>query len=148
MDVRPMQGGRELAQCAFMIFNEWGADAADRFREQATEYLRNGPYSPKFIVATLDGNAGLLGVAAYHRTMTMNADYDLIWVCVHPDYQRGGVGKLLTEKRLEFIRLAGGTSVKCVTQKPGFFSKFGFHDVADYGNGWRLMLKLFAKSEM
>lgn len=149
MHIRSMQGGSEMARCTQMIFDEWGSDAADRFREQAYEYLRNSsPYAPRFIVATLDGNSGLLGVAAYHRTMRMNGDYDLIWIKVHPDFQGKGVGKALTAARLDLIRKAQGSTANCVTQKPEFFEPFGFQKVAEYGNGWVLMLNKLKDAEI
>lgn len=143
----------ELHLCAALVRSEWGQAAVERYMLQADSYFEGGLYAPKFVVADIgDGPSSpgpFAGFAAYAPSMRMNGAYDLIWIVVHPHYQKHKVGTLLTEYRIDEIRKAGGQTIELVTQKPDYFARFGFAKVAPpLGNGWFLMLKLLRNAEI
>ena len=131
----------EKAVCVELVRDNWGDEAAERCHEQFIEYFKDGKYSPIFCVAT-DDDSKVIGFAAYHRTMLMKGAFDLIWIAVDKKYQDDGVGRALTDWRLNEIDEQHGQMIQLVTQKTGYFARFGFSSVADLGNGWYLMLKL------
>jgi len=138
--VRPPNYGEKI-NCVELVRDNWGDDAADRCEEQFVEYFRGGKYNPVFRVA-VDDREKVIGFAAYQRTMLMKDAFDLIWIAVDKKHQGDSVGKALTNWRLAEIDEEGGQMVQLVTQKPGYFEKFGFKKIAALGNDWYLMLKL------
>lgn len=147
----------EIPQCAMLVQDNWGPVAADRFMEQAYIGMGNGKYAPKFFVAHLFDDPtnnteqrGIIGFAAYQRTMRMHGAFDLIWLAVHEQYQGKGVGDALTWHRLDEIKKnADAMNVSLVTQKPKYFNRFGFTTAAHLGNDWvemSLILKLAGMS--
>jgi ribosomal protein S18 acetylase RimI-like enzyme len=135
----------DRSRCALLAYDNWGSAPAIRCDEQFGEYLRGGKYAPVFVVATNDHDV-VIGFAAYHRTMLMKGSFDLIWIAVAEDYQGCNVGKSLTDWRVAEIAGSGGQMIQLVTQKPEFFSKFGFFKLHHLGNEWYLMLKLLTSS--
>lgn len=134
----------EMAQCCKLARDNWGNEAADRCREQFIEHWKGGRYAPVFVVA-VNRDDEVIGFAAYQRTMLMKGAFDLIWIAVEPEHQGTNVGRALTDWRLISIDETGDAQIiQLVTQKPGFFSKFGFFKLHHLGNDWYLMLKLVA----
>lgn len=134
----------EMTQCVKLVRDNWGDEAAERCREQFIVYWTGGKYAPVFAVA-VDGADDVIGFAAYHRTMLMKGAFDLIWIAVDPEHQSKRVGKALTDWRLGEIDEKGDAQmIQLVTQKPGFFSKFGFFKLHHLGNEWYLMIKLLS----
>lgn len=138
--VRTPQYG-EMPRCVDLVRENWGDEPAERCREQFIEYFKGGKYAPVFVVAT-DDDGKVIGFAAYQRTMLMKGAFDLIWIAVDKSHQGSRVGKALTDWRLEEIEEHGGQMIQLVTQKPGYFSKFGFFKLHHLGNEWYLMIKL------
>lgn len=134
----------EIDLCCNLVLINWGVEAADRCRQQMIEYFKGGDYAPVFCVLDIgDGVDGpIVGFAAYQPSMKMKGSFDLIWIAVHPHYQGRSAGKVLTEWRINEIKKRGGQMIELVTQKPAFFSKFGFFKLHHLGNDWYLMLKL------
>jgi ribosomal protein S18 acetylase RimI-like enzyme len=150
MIIRPMLGA-DRGACLALVHANWGYEAAMRAEDQMGVYFAgeevDNDYAPKFFVATLDGGE-FLGFAAYEANMLMKGSFSLIWIAVHPAYQKSGAGRALTEYRLDEIRKRDGQMVTLVTQKPDYFSKFGFFKLHHIGNEWYLMLKLFKTVEI
>jgi N-acetylglutamate synthase-like GNAT family acetyltransferase len=150
MIIRPMKSA-DVKACLSLVHANWGFEAALRAEDQMSVYFDNdgrlNDYAPRFIVATLDGGE-FLGFAAYEANMLMKGSFALIWIAVHPAYQKSGAGRALTEYRLDEIRKRGGQMVTLVTQKPDYFGKFGFFKLHHIGNEWYLMLKLFKTVEI
>jgi len=71
--------------------------------------------------------------------MMMQGFWEFIWVALDQKHQSKGLGTLLTEHRLDYVREHDGTSVLLVTQKPQYFNRFGFLTDRDHGNGWTAM---------
>lgn len=131
----------EMPICCDLVAKNWGSEAADRCRDQFIECWQGGQYAPIFIVAVNEKDV-VVGFAAYTRSMLMKGAFDLIWIAVAENYQGCNVGRLLTEWRLMEIEGLDGQMIQLVTQKPEFFSKFGFFKLHHLGNEWYLMLKL------
>lgn len=136
----------EKEQCCQLVLNNWGPAAADRCHEQCIEMFKGGPYAPHFLVA--DIGPGIVGFAAFAPTMLMKGAFDLIWIAVHPNYQGAEVGKQLTRARIAMIKARGGQTVQLVTQKPGYFNRFGFVTVLPLGNDWNLMVLKLKQAEI
>jgi GNAT superfamily N-acetyltransferase len=131
----------EMTRCCDLVMNNWGEEAAARCYEQFVEYWKGGPYAPVFVVAT-DDRDQVIGFAAYHRSMLMKGTFDLIWIAVDEHWQGCDVGRALTDWRINEITAQDGQMILLTTQKPAFFSKFGFFKLHHVGNEWYLMLKL------
>lgn len=131
----------EMQRCCDLVRDNWGAEAAVRCREQFIEYWKGGKYAPVFVVAVDDGGA-VTGFAAYEPTMLMKGAYNLIWIAIDVKHQGARVGKALTDWRIADITERDGQFIQLVTQKPAYFSKFGFFRLHHLGNEWYLMIKL------
>jgi hypothetical protein len=131
----------EMARCCDLVREHWNSETADRCREQFIEYWKGGKYAPVFCVA-VDDEDKITGFAAYQRTMLMKGAFDLIWIAVDKSYHGNHVGKALTDWRLFDIVEHDGQMIQLVTQKPDYFSKFGFFKLHHLGNEWYLMIKL------
>ena len=53
-------------------------------------------------------------------------------MAVHPDYQRMGIGKLLTEQGIKICQEKGYTSI-IVVGHPEYYPKFGFEPAKKWG---------------
>lgn len=151
MIVRAMKYS-EIPACCDLVRANWGAEAADRACGQMIAYFRggtyahnSGKYAPQFFVAD-EGN-GVVGFSAYQPSMRMKDAFDLIWIAVHADHQGKNLGTLLTQVRLAEIKKRGGSFVSLVTQKPRFFSKFGFR-IVDIHDSWCFMHMKLSKVEI
>lgn len=138
MNIRKMER-RDIQDCKKLVFDNWDWPAADRFKEQAMlSFDTSNPYRPVFYVA--ETSLGVCGFSAFEPSMLMKDAYHLIWIAVEVDYKSTGIGKALTNCRLEEIKKRGGSMVQLVTQKPGYFEKFGFFKLTPLDNGWWLMM--------
>lgn len=148
MYIRPLGKDGDIDFCGDLVMQNWGPVAADRCQAQIVESFNDTPYSSVFCIADIgdplsrDYASMPVGFAAYQPSMKMKGSFDFIWIAVHPMYKGFGVGKQLTEWRLDEIKKRGGQFVELVTQKPEFFSKFGFFKLHHLGNEWYLMIKL------
>jgi amino-acid N-acetyltransferase len=75
-----------------------------------------------FVVAELDGQ--FVGCAALHVIWADMAEIRSI--AVHPDAQKGGIGRAMAERLIEIAQELGVPKVYCFTYVPGFFEKLGF----------------------
>lgn len=154
MYVRQPTLGSDIDFCCEMAMSNWGLAAADRCHLQMIESMKKGPYSPVFGIADIgdplsrDFTPMPVGFAAYAPSMLMKGAFDLIWLAVHPTYQKLGVGKHLINWRLDEIGKRDGQLVTLCTQKPDYFSRFGFFKLHHVGNDWYLMLKLLKRVDI
>lgn len=148
MIIRDLRYG-EIGACTRLVTNEWGDTTGDRAMQQMIEMFRMLPSQdpPHFYVAEDSMSGEIVGFAGFKATMRMKGDYDLIWICLTPKAQGNGIGSALTVVRLDEIKRRGGKLVSLMTQKPGYFERFGFlkHGVFD---GWSLMIKQLGKVEI
>jgi GNAT superfamily N-acetyltransferase len=140
----------EALYCSTLVGDNWGAEARLRARDQMAAYFDGGDYAPVFVVAdaTVTDIKEIAGFGAFQPSMKMKGSYDLIWLAVDKRYQEHGVGRALTEWRIEEIKRRGGQMIELVTQKPEYFSKFGFFKLHHLGNEWYLMLKLLKEVDI
>ncbi len=138
----------DIRACLNLVRENWDAVSVARAEEQMYEYFRGGKYAPKFFVADNAADRGVVGFAAYQRSMRMHGAFDLIWLAVDKQCHGAGVGKALTEHHINEIRKLGGANVTLVTQKPRYFNRFGFITVAELGNDWVEMIVLLRPAHM
>ncbi len=138
----------DIRACLHLVRENWDAVSVERAEEQMYEYFRGGKYAPKFFVADNAADMGVVGFAAYQRSMRMHGAFDLIWLVVDRRCRSAGVGEALTNHRVNEIRKLGGANVTLVTQKPRYFNRFGFITVAELGNDWVEMLVLLRPAHM
>jgi N-acetylglutamate synthase-like GNAT family acetyltransferase len=125
----------DMDHCIRLVRDNWGTESADRCYEQFVEGLTGGKYDPVFY-ACISGLDKFAGFCAMQRAMRMHGGWDFIWVAVAKEFQGLGVGKHLTDYRLDRVREQDGSHVNLVTQKPKFFEKFGFITSQHLGNNW------------
>ena len=136
--IRPPQYS-DMDACVHLVRENWGDESADRCFKQFVEGFQGGEYAPRFFIADHYATDETAGFCALRKTMMMQGFWEFIWVAIKNCHQAKGLGTLLTEHRLDYVRDNGGTSVLLVTQKPAFFNRFGFLVDRDHGNGWTAM---------
>lgn len=146
VEIRDMKYG-DIAKCEAIVRAEWGDTAADRAQRQMLRMFTtvHRPDAPHFYVADLNGE--VIGFSAFEPTSLMKDTYDLIWIALNPSAQGIGLGTGLLEVRLDEIKRRGGKLVCLMTEKPGFFRKFGFRTIEKF-DGWHLMILKLGKVEI
>ena len=92
---------------------------------------------PEYVV--FDDNGMIKGVAGFSRTVFDSGVFGLFMCYVHPDFQNEGIGRALTEVRIEMIREKGGLSVLSTTRKMWHLERFGFQPIATPYSDWHIM---------
>lgn len=107
-------------------------DEIDVAEELVVERLNKGPASGyHFVFADLDQR--LIGYACYGPIACTRDSYDLYWIAVHPDAQRGGNGRRILAQAEELIRRAGGRRVYIETSnRPQYASTRSFYERCGY----------------
>lgn len=107
-------------------------DEVDVAVELVSERLEKGLASGyHFIMAEHYGR--LVGYTCYGPIPCTDANYDLYWIAVHPDFQRQGLGRRLMAETEERIRKAGGRRVYVDTsQKAQYASTRSFYENCGY----------------
>lgn len=146
VEIREMKHN-DIGACREIVRAEWGDTAADRAQRQMIRQFTtvHRPDAPQFYVADLDGE--VIGFSAFEPTSLMKDTYDFIWIALKPFAQGLMLGTGLTEVRLREVEERGGKLVCLMTEKPGFFKKFGFQTVEVF-DGWNLMTKKLGKVEI
>jgi ribosomal protein S18 acetylase RimI-like enzyme len=89
----------------------------------------NGEYS--LVGAELDGR--LRGYACVGKAALTLSSWYLYWICVHPEAQRAGVGRLLQAHIEEFVRDSGGDRLVLETSgRPDYERTRRFYDRAGF----------------
>ena len=145
--IRPPQYS-DMDTCVRLVRENWGDVSADRCWKQFVEAFQGGEYAPKFFIADHYATDETAGFCALRKTMMMSDFWEFIWVALKENHRGKGLGTLLTEHRLDYVRENDGTSVLLVTQKPTFFNRFGFLTDRDHGNGWMAMSCQLQPAEM
>lgn len=142
MEIREIEK-RDVWACTNIVAENWGAVVADRFWDEVQHaWLHGFKWPPRYYVAEEGGV--ILGFAGMMESWLMHGVWDLIWINVRKEHQGRGVGKLLTERRLHEIDRLKGSAINLMTQKPEFFERFGFAEVATLDD-WKLMTKQLRK---
>ena len=108
-------------------------DAEIRVAEElAQERLSRGDSCDYyFVMAEQDGS--LIGYTCYGPIACTISSYDIYWIAVHPELQRGGLGRRLIEETGRFIRGSGGTRIYVETsQRPQYDGSRAFYKNAGY----------------
>ncbi len=105
--------------------------------ELVEERLARGPASGYQFVFTEDAD-GLAGYVCFGPIPLTVASYDLYWIVVRPDLQRGGLGRrLLLHVETEIVRLGGMTLYADTSSRPqyaptrAFYRRAGFAPAAE-----------------
>jgi ribosomal protein S18 acetylase RimI-like enzyme len=100
--------------------------------ELVSERLEKGLASGyHFVMAEHYGR--LVGYSCYGPIACTDANYDLYWIAVHPDFQRRGLGRLLMAETEGLIRKAGGRRVYVDTsQQAQYASTRSFYESCGY----------------
>lgn len=100
-----------------------------------------------FFVLAVEGRE-VIGLAGLIQSWLDFNLYEVFWVAVRPDFQKGGIGRLIMEDLVARARKAKGlskaASLLVSTDSPAFFAKCGFQALDSIpGSPCRLMsLKL------
>lgn len=127
----------DIPACREIVRQHWGSMIAEQAAVEMGEmFTSNSKWPPRYFVAMDD--TGICGFAGMQSSMMMSNYWELIWINIRPDRMNSGLGRRLTQARLDHIASKDGTVVLLSTQNPGFFEQFGFKTI-DNLDGWCLM---------
>jgi GNAT superfamily N-acetyltransferase len=131
----------DILACQMIVAEHWGWPVATHAGLEMGEMFCHSLWPPYYYV--VEDDRGIVGFAGFKASWVMSNTYELIWVNVATRALGNGVGRMLTQKRLDEIKRRGGALVTLMTQKPLFFAKFGFRSLANF-DGWELMVRQIA----
>ncbi|HXV24048.1 MAG TPA: GNAT family N-acetyltransferase [Alphaproteobacteria bacterium] len=107
--------------------------------ELAQERLQKGSASGYFFLFAEDGDGRALGYACYGPVPATQTSYELYWIAVHREHQRGGLGRELLDRVEGAMAAAGGVDVYVETSSralyrstQSFYARAGYRLVADF----------------
>lgn len=109
----------------------------DRLLIELKAMFQQGYIIPNYLVIEIDNK--IVGFGGYSNTGFNDDIYGLCWCVVHPDFQGKGIGKKLTEVRIEEIKKIGGKIILSSTKKLWHLTRFGFEDLGICGDDYHLM---------
>lgn len=87
-------------------------------------------YKEKYFVAELNGN--IIGIAGVAESFMTCSSFELCYATVKHEYQRKGIGTILTIKRIEYVKSFKKHGYIFVDSRyPKFFDKLGFKQVVN-----------------
>ena len=146
IDIRPIRI-TDVDACHHIVNENWGREIATRFLSEVTQvWAEDMENPPIYYVADSEGGE-IVAFAGMMQSMIMFGIWDFIWINVKKEYQGSGIGRKLTEHRLQEIIKSDGRAVHLMTQSPAFFDQFGFEVIKEY-NSWKLMSLTLGPVEM
>ena len=124
----------DIWPCYEIVAVNWNDAVAERFRQEALhKWLFGNKYPPQYWVWEEDGQ--VVAFAGMIESCIMTGVWDFIWINVKPSHAGRGIGRLLTEHRIEGVRKLGGSVIQLMSREYGFFKKLGFSTNFVY-DGW------------
>jgi N-acetylglutamate synthase-like GNAT family acetyltransferase len=116
---------RDIHACTEIVRDNWGDLVAERFWDEIQHaFHKNMKWPPEYFVFEEEGE--IVGFAGMMESWQMHKVMDFIWINVKREYQGYGIGRALTEYRIERCRAYDMRAINLMTQKPNFFEPFGF----------------------
>jgi ribosomal protein S18 acetylase RimI-like enzyme len=114
---------------ALELFDESFAPGTQRFPYDAGD----GVASYEF-VGSFDGDGQLVGYVCYGATPGTDRTYDLYWIAVHPDAQRGGGGsRLLAEVERRLLEREARLLIVETSSRSEYRATRRFYETRGYG---------------
>ncbi|HEY1041457.1 MAG TPA: GNAT family N-acetyltransferase [Candidatus Paceibacterota bacterium] len=116
-------------------------ESLERFTHELHESLNSQEFTKPYYVVYENEQGSILGFGAYSNTGFDDGVYGLFWGIVHPEHQGKGIGKALTEERIQRIKQAGAHIILSTTKKTWHLERFGFKVIESRDDGYYLMMK-------
>lgn len=113
-------------------------DAVISFDDLRQELLH---LDAQYYVALVNG--GVKAFAGFKKTGINRYVFEFPWCVVHKDYQRQGIGRALTERRIIEVKKRGGELILLSTPVPEIYQRYGFRVFATVP-GWADQLMLLS----
>jgi ribosomal protein S18 acetylase RimI-like enzyme len=127
----------DIEEAALIVRQNWGEGLYYNSILEMREMFGAARWKPHYIVTTVGDK--VVAYAGFKVSWLLWNIWELIWINVLPEYQGRGVGKLLTEKRLQILHDEEDAKlIMLMTQKSTFFTQFGFKTINIY-DGWHFM---------
>ena len=136
MIIREMRTS-DITACTVITRLNWGQQVALRTRAELSHLLK---HKLALYYVAQHGDGTVLGFAGMMPSHIMCNVWDFIWINIHPDFHYNGIGRELTEYRINQVISHKGAAIHLMTQKPEYFKKLGFHLAHCYEGDWSLMI--------
>ena len=128
MTVRPTINVRylkdeDIRACVEIAFECW--PDSDRVRRHLTHELLD--ITNYTVVAETDKK--IVGWASWTWSRVSYDIAEFVWCNIKPAYQRQGIGKVLTQVRIDSVRFQDGKAIILTTGHPEVYAKYGFETV-------------------
>jgi N-acetylglutamate synthase-like GNAT family acetyltransferase len=129
----------DIARCAYLADLVWRGDASRVYGDQVFGMFRSSNRSDGVLYFVTENGPELTGFAGVRKSWMHRDAWELTGIVVHPKWQARGIGRALTDARLELIRALGGKYVLISTIRPDYFERFDFEAIDSTGDGWVTM---------
>lgn len=133
LERKDIQACVELCELNFKI-EDYSYDVR---KELAQSFNDNQFIKPEYFIYEEDGI--IKGLAGFSETGFDNGVFGLFTCYVHPEYQKTGIGRKLTEKRIELIKNKNGDVIFSTTKKKWHLERFGFIEIKSPYKEWSIM---------
>ncbi len=138
MNIRTMRQN-EIPAAAKIIGTNYSKKYQQRSTKEMEAMFKNHVYKPEYIVAEDGGK--IIGLAGCIESWMDYSVYQIFWVNVLPEHQMKGIGTELVNKLMRKIKKhAEAQFILISTDKPEFYMKLGFRELAELKGKYRLMI--------
>lgn len=141
--IREMQES-DIPQCIYIVEKNWGDKVAQRAEIEVRCLFKN----QLAMYYVIELNHTVVGWAGMMPSHLMNDIWDFIWINIHPDFKKQGLGRDLTNFRINMVSEMGGSAIHLMTKRYKFFKSMGFKAVHVYQGNWVLMIRQLKTVEL
>ncbi|TAL43858.1 MAG: N-acetyltransferase [Salinibacterium sp.] len=123
----------DIPKLAAIVAENYDAHCAQMFYPDARCALSDGPWRPRFLVATVDDEP--VGCSCWSVDWSSWGVFNICWVQVEKCHQGRGIGKDLIDATLAELR-PQATLILLSTSLKGYYERWGFEPLCNYRSAY------------